>query len=309
MTNDTKQEFPTFHRTFPAMGTRFDVVLPNLDPEIANFIYQEIQIEVCVLDVKLSRFLADSIVSEINRHAYQRPIRVDLEMWDILTICQRYHELTNGAFDITVLPLLLPVSLSHQFNKNHVGFDKVRLDQNTMSISFTRPGMGLDLGGIGKGYALENVKRILHTHNILQAFLSFGDSSILAWGAHPLNPHWCVGIQHLYDRRRTVHEFFMKDQALSTSANGHRNNGVPVHIYDPRTGMPGATSTAVSVVSESPLETELLSTALLVLEDHEKQSVLRHFPECTIAEMVFYDRGEMDFRTWNSKHPVQRNCA
>ncbi|MBN2011801.1 FAD:protein FMN transferase [candidate division KSB1 bacterium] len=298
MTTAPEQKFPTFHQTFPAMGTRCDVVLPNLHPEIAAFIYQEIQVDICLLESKLSRFQTDSPISEINRYAHERAIRVDLELWDVLTTCRHFHFITDGAFDVTVLPLLQKNQARYAVEKPKSGFHHVELNSADMSIRFTRPGMGLDLGGIGKGYALENVKRILQTHNIKRALISFGESSIMAWGNHPHGDHWPVSIRHMRDEKRWVHEFEMKDQALSTSANGFSGNGTSIHIFDPRAGTPAAISRAVSVVSRSPLEAEVLSTALLVLRKDEQKGVIRHFPGCQIAEMQYGENVEVEVVTY-----------
>ena len=287
------------------MGTRFDVVFPGMETSFAQSIFNEIKTEVQRLEKKLSRFLSESIIYEINQNAGKKDVNVDKEVWEVLTICEKYYHATLGFFDISIFPLMqlwkikdegmdknIQPSGNEICNKLEItGMKHVRLNSENFSVKFDRSGIEIDLGGFGKGYALEQVKNIIKKHNVKNAFISFGESSILALGHHPFGKNWEIGIQHIFEPGNSVFTFQMKDSSLSTSGISYFNKQVEIkkfgHVINPKTGYPVKGLRTVSVTSGSPVKAEILSTALLVADFRDKPVILQNFPGCRAVEIDY----------------------
>ena len=156
------------------MGTRLDVVMPDVEPAHGRAVFQSIADEVARLEGRLSRFRRTSFVTRINLEAGDRPVRLDEEMWSLLTRCAELHRRTSGAFDVTVLPLLQlwgftgehppdkrPSAAEILSVRDRVGMEKLIFDATSAAVRFSVDGMKVDFGAVGKGLALERVEVIL----------------------------------------------------------------------------------------------------------------------------------------------------
>ena len=293
-----------FHHSFFAMGTRLDLVIPETHPEEGRHCADEIRSEVNRLERRLSRFDGASSVSTLNREAGVRSVMVDEEMTHILNLCLAYFESTKGAFDITLSPLGTlwreratqthpspPTSREIAAVKESTGMDKLEIDTNNHSVRFHHPDLAIDLGGFGKGYALERVGELLAESGKENAFVSFGDSAVLGCGRHPHGTHWEVGVKHLFDQTRSVRSFRLSNQALSTSGTTPNNlqSAAPWygHIISPKSGKPVVGLRTVSVVSPSALDAEVLSTALTSIPEEERDGILHPFEDLRAVEFVY----------------------
>jgi FAD:protein FMN transferase len=273
--------------SFMAMGTRCDVVLIHNDVTFSERVARVLQNETGQLEHQLNRHIPDSPVSQFNRMASGEIFSPGENLWSILLQCRNYYYSTFGAFDITASPVIQlwkdkaagfavdPEKLSKAMEIS--GFDKLIFDPEHKTISRKTDGMQLDFGAIGKGIALDNMKKILDQFKVKTAFVSFGESSVMALGSHPAGEYWPVGIPDPYDPSVMLHTFRVKDAFVTTSGtvirpdnDGARNR---MHIVDPRTGKAISSRTMVSVMSESAVYGEVISTAWLVLTEKEKQSL------------------------------------
>ena len=205
-----------FHHTFRAMGTRLDLVLPGIDAGTGDEVGAAVASVVGHIERRLSRYDPDSIVSHLNAHAGEEPVALDDDVWEVLTACAAYHRRTGGAFDVTCFPLFTlwrerdaaactpPTDEEIADALARCGMHRVELDPEARTVRFLHPELQLDLGAFGKGYALERVDGVFERYGIPSAFVSFGESSILARGMHPSGRTWPVGIEHLFDRGRSV---------------------------------------------------------------------------------------------------------
>ncbi len=278
-----------FHHGFYGMGTRFELIIPGIDFVEEQSLSESVERLVLGLETKLSRFDSASAISEINRRAFHEPIPLDEELWEIFSLCSEYHQKTKGAFDIAILPLinlwkkaLQGESYSEPPNEKitsvleQCGMRHLELDFTGRTLRFHHPSVEIDFGGIGKGFAVQKTLDYLQREGIESAFISFGESSVSVVGDHPTGKPWPVGIEHFFDRGRSVHDFSMTDASLSTSGNAlvksSLNETPHGHVISPFTGYPIGGYRILSVVSESPIEAEALSTALLVtdLVDRDK---------------------------------------
>ena len=285
----------TFHNTFFAMGTRFDVVIPNEETVLCESVYNQIQQKTLGLEAKLSYYDPQSTVSRINREADKKPLRIDEQTFRAIDIALNYHRLTNGAFDICKAALKHGIEVKLEVdakanslvsaNDSALG---IVLNKDEQTIFFRWPGLKIDLGGIGKGLAMESAKIIMEQAGIKNALLSFGESSVLGIGKHPKGDCWKVGIPNAGELNKFLHHFQLRDEALSISGNLHRNDDGSVseinHIIDPQTNLLVKKNKLVSVRSASPLEAEVLSTALFVVGEDGAAAIANNFKQ---VEYVF----------------------
>lgn len=246
-----------FHGSFShIMGTQLDVLLLDGDRQKAEDTWRLITTELKRLDKLLNRFDPESEVSRINTHASSCPVEVTAELWDILQDCRRYHALTEGYFDITL-----------------ADFRQVDLQEDTRSVSFLRPDLHIDLGGYGKGYALLKIRQIINSREIRNAFVNFGNSSVLGIGTHPHGTYWPVGLENPFTRQ-PVATLQLRDSSLSTSGN------TPVHarhIVNPLTQEYTTERKMVSVVAPNPVDAEVLTTALMVAPEEQTAEWIKQF--------------------------------
>ncbi len=262
------------------MGTRCHVVLPGSDSESAEQIFRVIKRELLRIEQDLSRFISDSEISCINKLAAQNPVPVSDQVFEILKICKKYYNITGGAFDITLRPLLeywkdKPGDYSPNGEVTRlmetVGMQHVLLDETNQTVSFDNGNIQIDLGGFGKGYALERISRQLSKFSVESGFISFGESSILTVGNHPAGDHWKIGMKNYLNPEESVHTFLVRYGSVSTSSNFFVDDNGRLrnhrHVIDPFQGYPTEELKSVSVCSESPVLAEVMSTAMLVSTD------------------------------------------
>src|SRR5262245_43912748 len=204
------------------------------DAEILPRVLNEALDEVDRIDRLMSHYKADSAISRINREAAQHPVAVEPELFDFIADAMRYNRDSDGAFDITVGPLMkawgffrgdghLPSENELAAARRHVGGTHVILDPAVGTISFDEIGVELDLGGIGKGYAVDRVVQLLTRRQIAAALVSAGGSTIYGLGAPPARDGWDVMIQDPIDPSKVALTVKLKDRALSVAGSSEKS--------------------------------------------------------------------------------------
>ena len=255
-----------------AMGSTYTIDLYGTDriylEDAADAAFDEVR----RIDEWLSNYKPDSELSQVNRRAAQGPMKISAELFDLLSQCLEYSRRSEGAFDITVGPLMkiwgfykgsgrLPHRAVVQAAMTKVGYKHVRLDRAAGTVWFDRVGVELDPGGIGKGYAVDRMVEILKRKGVKTALVAGSGSSIYGLGAPPNEPRgWRVEIKNPWDTSKTSAELFLKDMSMSTSGSYEKffraEGKTYAHIMDPRTGFPAQGSVSVSVVAPSTLDSE-----------------------------------------------------
>ena len=256
-----------------AMGTRFEVVLNGDDPNRLRAIGEAALDEVRDWHDRLTLFDSGSFLSYINGHAADHPVRLDDDMFELLAECAEVHSASQGAFDITVAPLMRAWGFHQDTDSPDspapgevpVGAGDLELDADQRTIRFLRPGMKIDLGGIGKGHALDAAASILRENDITCGLLHGGTSTVIAFGAPPGEEGWRVALSQ--DGSSPVVN--LRDAALSVSAPHGRMIEVDGerlgHIIDPTSGSPATGTQLAAVVGPTARQADAWSTALLVL--------------------------------------------
>jgi thiamine biosynthesis lipoprotein len=245
-----------------AMGSTGTVRACGPDAEALPRIVGAALDEIDRIDRLMSHYRRDSPVSRLNHEAANGPVPMEPELLDFLTECLRWSRESEGAFDVTVGPLMkawgffrdegrVPDERERAAALAAVGYRHVRIDPAARTVRFDRPGVELDLGGIGKGYAVDRVVDLLRRRGVASALVNLGGSSVYGLGVPPGGNAWKVGIQDPTDQGRIALTVRLRDRALSVAGGYARffeEDGLAYsHIMDPRTGWPvrGVLSAAV----------------------------------------------------------------
>ncbi|ARA94604.1 hypothetical protein AWN76_016545 [Rhodothermaceae bacterium RA] len=276
-----------FHQSRPAMGTTFEVYLFAPDRAAAGTLFEAAAAEVERIEATLSTYRPTSELSRINARAAREPVTTDPEVWSLLERAFDLSRRSDGAFDLSVGRLMKAWGFFRgegRFPSNAelaalpVGWQHVRLDPSARTVAFDRPGLELDPGGIGKGYALDRVAALLRSLGVQRALLGLGGSSFYAIGTPPDEPGWKVRIPDPFDRERTLSTVLLRDASLSTSGSYEKFvvlGGVRYgHIIDPRTRRPVPDRLQVTVIAPRAETSDALSTALFVLGPAEGAALL-----------------------------------
>ncbi len=270
-----------------AMATRFEIVLHGDDPVRLRAAAEEALDEIERLEAQLSLYQTTSAVAQINARAALESVRVTPELFQLLHRAQQINRETGGAFDITIAPLLrawklmgdhgaVPDEQTVAEARAKVGMHLVELNENDRSVHFARAGVMIDLGSIGKGYALDRAVDLLRETGITSALLHGGTSTVCALGAQPDGQSWRIAIEHPEKHRANstatnqthLATVALRDESLSVSAVWGKcfaaDGKIYGHVIDPRRGAPTQAASLAAVVLPSATESDAFSTALLI---------------------------------------------
>ena len=228
-------------RSVEAMVSRFDVWLRGEDAAHHDAVAVAVCEEIQRLDALLSRYDRRSEIARVNRETINRFVRVDRELFALLERCERARVETDGYFDVTQCAAL-------------------ELDARTCAVRLTRNDAALDLGAIGKGYALDCGREIVLRYGVASGLLQGGTSSILAIG----DEAWPIAVRHPLQPERIVQELVLSNRGFSCSAARYAA-GMESDVVNPHTQKPISGNEACFVLAASATEAEIYSTALLAM--------------------------------------------
>lgn len=268
----------TIERRFEALGTInfikiFDLQNDTLLNDAVN--------RVLDIDDLMSAFKPDSDISKLNRNAGQAVTILSHETLALLCMAKKFSELSDGAFDITVRPLIELWGIGKKTNfipaQNEidqvtklVNYQDIAIDEKKSTAYLKQSGQAVDLGGIAKGYAADEVKRILIEGGVTSALINLG-GNVLTIGLRPDKTNWRIGIQNpMLPTGQYLGMLSIANQTIVTSGSNERffiKDGVRYHhILDPRTGKPaGSGLLSVTAVCDSSVKADALTTTLFVL--------------------------------------------
>lgn len=263
------------HQVRAAMASTAELLLFGNDLEHLNAVAEAAFDEIARVEQLLSRFDATSELSRINREAAHGGCLVDFELLQILSECRTWWQRTDGAFDITVG--------SRDESGRPLDQNAITLDVEHRRIAFQSDGVLLDLGGYGKGYALDCAARLIRSHGVTSGLLHLGTSSVLAIGSPPEAASWRIG---LIDPTRSV---FLVDAAVSTSAtrSNESHANAPSDLIDPRSGQPLSIFSACTITAPTASMAEAISTAFVVLGPDRSNQFLKEWNETSLNAIWF----------------------
>ena len=254
-----------------AMGTTFEILTAGQDARYAGQAASAAFDELDRLEGQLSRFIETSDIAQLNAAPAGGAVRLGPAAFECLQQARQVHDATGGAFDVTVGPLLAcwraadgsprrPGARELADALARVGMDRLRIDRADHAVTAAVEGMCVDLGGIGKGYALDQMAELLGEWSLDAALLACGSSTALAVGP-PAGTGWRVEMSG-------AGALWLRDRALSGSGVRLRAG----HIVDPRTARPAQGRTHAWAVAPRAAAADALSTAFMVMSADEVES-------------------------------------
>jgi thiamine biosynthesis lipoprotein len=291
---------PTVTLARNAMATRFEIVLHGDHAPALRAAGEETFDEIARLENQLSLYRPGSEIAQLNARAAREAVQVTPQVFALLQHALKLSAETNGAFDITIAPLVrcwgfmgangrLPAPEEIAAARELVGMEKVLLDAPNRTVRFACEGVMLDLGAIGKGYAVERAAEFLREAGVISALIHGGTSTVCAIGRPPEAEAWKIALDTVAKLERRAPSrpastnpqpraepvlgapitILLRDESLSVSAASGRQfefEGKRFgHVIDPRTGQPTEAAVLSAVALPSATETDALSTALLTL--------------------------------------------
>ena len=269
------------------MGTFAEVRVYDGDEVGARQAIEAALAEMRALDRLMAVQRSDSDVSRLNREAARGPVRVDPRVVQVLARSVEVSRATAGAFDVTVLPVVR----AWGFTDGHprppgpgpipriAGWRSLRIDADAGTVAFTDAAAQVDLGGIGKGYALDRARDVLRGRGVRSAWLDLG-GNIATLGAPPGGGAWRIAVRHPRHDGDRLGIVAMGEASVSTSSDAEQytmeDGKRRGHIIDPRSGRPADALVSATVVAASATTADALSTAAVVLGQARAREALAH---------------------------------
>lgn len=286
------------------MGTEVAIELWHEDVKHAEQCADRVFTEMRRIDVLMSPYIPDSELSKINNQAADAPVIISDELFNLIKESLKYSELSSGAFDIT----FSSVGYLYNYRKEQhpsdetikellpaINYRHILLDENKHTIKFSMKGVRIDLGGIAKGYAVDNAVAILRACGIQSGYVKAGGDSFMLGNRN--GQPWMLGVKHPRQENKVVVRLPLSNVAVSTSGDYERffiEDGKRIHhILRPSTGKPVTETWSATVIGNSALETDALSTSLFVMD---LKSAMELVDKLQGIDAIIIDaRGEMHY--------------
>ena len=268
----------TINETFFALGTINNIKI--FDSGKSDVIAEAIE-KVYEIDDRMSAFKDTSDISKLSKNAGNGFQEIHEDTFELIKRAIEFSFLSNGAFDITIRPLVelwginkkesyVPSDIEIQEALNLVNYKDILFDKKSLGVSLKKPGQAIDLGGIAKGFAADEVKRILTENGIKSALINLG-GNVVTIGNRPDGKQWQIGIQNpLAPTGQYLGVLSAENKTIVTSGSNERffiKDGIRYHhILDPRTGKPANSGLlSVTAVCTCSTDADALTTALFIL--------------------------------------------
>jgi len=272
------------------MGTSVEITLSRAEPARAEEAMEAAFQEVERINVLLSHYRPDSEVSQITRFSGKKEIRVSPETLEVIERALYFSRLSEGAFDITIGSVFrlwnfregkIPDDRSRRENLKRVDYRKIKVDRSRSSVFLEDGGMELDLGAIGKGYAVDLACGVLLKKG-MESFLVKAGGEIKAHGEKEAGVPWIIGVQHPRLSSDILAKLKVRNAAISTSGDyekfflkeGERYH----HILSPSTGMPVQECQSVTIMAPTSMDADGLATAVFVSGPQKGFSLIEKLP-------------------------------
>ena len=307
------------------MGTIFEVLLPHGAPATQTSYAMDALDEIERIERELSVYQPQSTLSRLNGLAGGCFIAAGDDLLAVLQVAKRIHRMTQGAFDVTAGPLVKawgfmdregrkPKTEEIESALRLVGSERIEFSDSGRTVRLTEPGMQINLGGIGKGYAVDRAAMILQRGGANQFLLHGGQSSAIAFGAqHPDVPGWAVSLNHPTRSNVRIGRVFLRDRALATSGSGrqffHFAGQRLGHVIDPRTGWPAGDLLSLTLIGDDAITVDALATGLFVLGREQAFAIAEQLPGVSMITVGPGTReGEVSIDTLRAEGVWQIEC-
>jgi len=261
------------------LGSPFEITVIAKDTIEGNYFADLAVAEVKRIENQISDWIPTTQISEINKNAGKKAIKVDDEVFELVQRAIKISKLTNGAFDISYASMdkiwkfdgsmkEMPSPEAIKKSVEKIGYQNIILDDKEKTIFLKLEGMKLGLGGIGQGYIADKVKSLLQSKGCSSGIVNVS-GDINTWGKQLDGKPWTIGIINPMNKNKVFATFPIEDSAVETSGSYEKFvmfNGIRYsHIIDPRTGYPATGIVSVSVFAKQTEVADALATGIFVL--------------------------------------------
>lgn len=292
-------------RNVTLMGSQFQITLVAQDSATAIQHIALTVAEIERIENLISEWRPHTQVSEINRNAGIKPVKVDKELFDLTKRALEYSKMSNGAFDISTAAMdkvwkfdgsmtEKPSEESIRKSIERVGYENIILDSAQSTIYLAREGMKIGFGSIGKGYAADKGRELMQKLGIKAGIVN-ASGDIATWGVQTDGKPWRIGINNPLSINGIAKILKLTYGAVATSGSYEKyaeiDNIRYSHIINPTTGYPATGLTSVTVYGPSAEFANALSTSIMVLGLHEGKKLIKRFPHYKI--IMITDKGKI----------------
>jgi thiamine biosynthesis lipoprotein len=262
------------------MGNRFTISAVSDNKSWAESQIDNAIIEISRIEKLLTTFNDDSQTNQINQNAGKKPVKVDKEVFDLISRSLRISTLTDGAFDITYGSLdkrfwnfdkamtSLPDTATAKQSVDLIDYQNVVLDENNQTVFLKKQGMRIGFGGIGKGYAAERAKQILIQNGVESGIVNAA-GDLTTWGNQPNGKPWTIAIAD--PDKQNVAFSYLNISGLAVATSGNYEKYVIIdgkkysHTIDPKTGFPVSGIKSVTIICPNAELADAMATPVTVM--------------------------------------------
>jgi len=282
------------------MGSRFDITVVANDSLIANKYIDRAVAEISRIEKLISSWDVNSQTSAINKNAGIKPVKVDVELFNLIERATGISKLTDGAFDISYASMdriwkfdgsmtVMPPEKEIKASVVKVGFKNILLDKENSTVFLKLEGMKIGFGAIGKGYAADKAKALLISKGVPSGIIN-ASGDMNTWGKQPNGKEWKVAITNPMNKNKVFALLPITNGAVVTSGNYEKyvnfNGKRYTHIIDPRTGYPSSGIISVTVFAPKAELADALATSVFVMGIEAGLDRINQLPkiECIIID-------------------------
>jgi thiamine biosynthesis lipoprotein len=305
------------HRAVTLMGSRFDITIVASDSLKANQNIDEVVSEIARIEQLISDWKTDSQISEVNRNAGIKPVKVDSEVFELTQRALYFSQLTKGGFDISYAAMdkiwrfdgsmkQMPSDQEIKQSVANVGYQNMILDSVNCTIFLKKMGMKIGFGATGKGYAADKGRALMQAKGV-EAGIVNASGDLSTWGTQINGKPWLIGLTNPFNEEENVSVIKLKTEAVVTSGSYEKyvifDGKRYAHIINPVTGYPVSGLISVTVVGPSAEQANGLSTSIMVLGKEAGAALMKQFPQ--YAYLLITDEGEV-VKSPNFKFKVKK---
>lgn len=300
------------------MGGRFEITIVAKNAKLAEQNIDTVINEISRIEALISDWKPTSQVSEVNRNAGEKPVKVDKEVFELTKRAIKLSQLTNGAFDVSFAAMdriwkfdgsmtEMPSADAIKKSVEKVGYQNIILDSVNSTIFLSKKGMKIGFGALGEGYAADKCRDMMLAKGIKAGIVNAtGDMS--TWGKQPNGKKWLVGITNPFNKDSLFAAVPLYNSAVVSSGSyekfvmfdGKRYS----HIINPATGYPATGLSGVTVFGPDAELANGLSTSIMVLGKETGLKFINQFPKFSC--IMFSDNGEIFLSDNLDKKTIER---
>ena len=275
------------------MGSRFDITIVAKDAVTADLYIDTVVAEVTRIENLISDWRPQTQISEVNRNAGIKAIKVDREVFELTERALYFSRVTNGAFDISFAAMdriwkfdgsmkVMPSAEAISRSVEKIGYGNILLDKEESTIFLRDEGMKIGFGALGEGYAADKCREMMIAKGVKAGIVN-GSGDMNSWGRHPTGDAWKIGVTNPVDDNELFAILPLENEAAVTSGtyekfvmfNGRRYS----HIINPKTGYPASGLSSVTILGPSAEFANGLSTSIMVLGKNKGLKLLKSYPK------------------------------